>query len=46
VNMVYSLAERAFVLEHHFASKSIGVLRETFSGAYPDKEELDKTTLL
>jgi hypothetical protein len=37
-NMVYSRAERVFILEHYFASKSFSAVRETFSNAYPDKE--------
>jgi hypothetical protein len=44
-NMVYSRAERVFILEHHFASKSFADVREAFSNAYPDKEVPNKTTL-
>jgi hypothetical protein len=36
-------AERVIFIEHHFASTSFGAVRETFSGAYPEKEVLDKT---
>jgi hypothetical protein len=36
--MVYSRAERVFILEHYFASKSLAAVREAFSNAYPDKE--------
>jgi hypothetical protein len=36
--MVYSRAERVFILEHYFASKSSAAVREAFSNAYPDKE--------
>jgi hypothetical protein len=43
--MVYSRAERVFVLEHYFASKSFGAVREAFSNAYPDKEVTNKTTM-
>jgi hypothetical protein len=35
--MVYSRAERVFILEHYFASKSFAAVREAFSNAYPDK---------
>jgi hypothetical protein len=37
-NMVYSRAERVFILEHIFASKSFAAVRESFSNAHPDKE--------
>jgi hypothetical protein len=42
---VYSLAERVFILEHYFASKSFSAVREAFSAAYPDKEVPNKTTI-
>jgi hypothetical protein len=37
-NMVYSRAERVFILEHYFISKSFAAIREAFSNAYPDNE--------
>jgi hypothetical protein len=43
--MVYSRAERVFILEHYFASKSFVAVREAFSNAYPDKGVLIKTTV-
>jgi hypothetical protein len=43
--MVYSRAERVFIHEHHFASKSFAAVREAFSNAYLDKEVLNKTTV-
>jgi hypothetical protein len=43
--MVYSRAERVFILEHYFASKSFAAVREAFSNAYPDKEVPNKTTI-
>jgi hypothetical protein len=43
--MVYSLAERVFILEHYFALKSFAALREALNNAYPDKEALKKTTI-
>jgi hypothetical protein len=36
--MVYSRAERVFILEHYFASKSFAAVREEFRNAYRDKE--------
>jgi hypothetical protein len=42
--MVYSRAERVFILEHYFASKSSVDVREAFSNAYRDKEVPNKTT--
>jgi hypothetical protein len=42
-NMVYSQAERVFILEHYFASNSFVAVREAFSNAYPDKEVPNKT---
>jgi hypothetical protein len=44
-NMVYSRAERVFILEHHFASKSFAAVREAFSNAYRDKKVSNKTTI-
>jgi hypothetical protein len=41
--MVYSRAERVFILEHYFASKSFATIREAFSKAYPDMEVPNKT---
>jgi hypothetical protein len=43
--MMYSRAERVFILEHYFASKSFSAVREAFSNAYPDKEVPNKTTV-
>jgi hypothetical protein len=43
-NMVYSRAERVFILEHYFVSKSFAAVREAFSSAYPVKEVPHKTT--
>jgi hypothetical protein len=43
--MVYSLAERVFILEYYFTSKSFAAVREAFSNAYPDKELPNKTTI-
>jgi hypothetical protein len=43
--MVYSRAERVFILEHYFASKSSAAVREEFSNAYADKEVPNKTTI-
>jgi hypothetical protein len=42
--MVYSRAERVFILEHSFVSKSFAAVREAFRNAYPDKEVPNKTT--
>jgi hypothetical protein len=44
-NMVYSRAERVFILEHYFASKSFAAVREAFRNAYPDKEVPNKATI-
>jgi hypothetical protein len=44
-NMVYSRAERVFILEHYFSSTSFAAVREAFSNAYPDKEVPNKTTI-
>jgi hypothetical protein len=35
--MVYSRAERVFILENYFALKSFAAVREAFSNAYSDK---------
>jgi hypothetical protein len=43
-SMVYSRAERVFILEHYCASKSVADFREAFSNAYPDREVTNKTT--
>jgi hypothetical protein len=43
--MVYLRAERVFIIEHYFASKSFAAVREAFSNAYPDKEVPNKTTV-
>jgi hypothetical protein len=40
--MVYSRAERVFILEHYFTSKSFIAAREAFGNACPDKEVLNK----
>jgi hypothetical protein len=45
VNMVYSQAERVFILENYFASKSFAAAREVFNNVYPDKEAPNKTTI-
>jgi hypothetical protein len=42
-SVMYSWAERVFILEHYFASKSFAAVREAFSNAYPDKEVPNKT---
>jgi hypothetical protein len=42
--MVYSRAERVFILEHYFASKSFAAVREACNNANPDKEVPKKTT--
>jgi hypothetical protein len=34
MNMVYSKAERVFILEHYFVSKSFAAVREAFINAY------------
>jgi hypothetical protein len=43
--MVFSRAERVFILENLFASKSSADVRKVFGNAYPDKEVLNKTTI-
>jgi hypothetical protein len=43
--MVYSRAERVFILEYYFASKFFATVRKTFSNAYLDKEVPNKTTI-
>jgi hypothetical protein len=40
---VYSVAERVFIPEHYFASKSFAAIREAFSNVYPDKEVPNNT---
>jgi hypothetical protein len=40
-NMMYSRAERVFILEHYFTSKSSAAVREKFGNA--DKEVPNKT---
>jgi hypothetical protein len=40
--MVYSRAERVFILEHYFALKSFAAVREAFN---KDKEVLNETTM-
>jgi hypothetical protein len=42
-NVMYSQAERVFIFEHYFASKSFTAVREAFSNAYSDKEVPNKT---
>jgi hypothetical protein len=44
-NMVHSRAERVFILENYFTSKSFADVREAFSNAYPDKEVPNETTV-
>jgi hypothetical protein len=44
-DVVYSQAERVFILEHYFTSKSSAAVREAFSNAYPDKEVPNKITI-
>jgi hypothetical protein len=41
--MMYSRAERVFILEHYFTSKSFAAVREAFSNVYPDKKVPNKT---
>jgi hypothetical protein len=43
-NMVYSQAERMFVLEYYFAKKSLAAVREVFCNAYPNKKVRSKIT--
>jgi hypothetical protein len=43
--MQTSRAERVFILEHYFASKSFAVVREAFSNVYSDNEVPNKTTI-
>jgi hypothetical protein len=38
VKTVYSRAERVFILEHYFSSKSLAGVREECSNVYPNKE--------
>jgi hypothetical protein len=42
--MVYSRAGCVFIIEHYFASKSFSSVRDAFSNAYSDKEELKLNT--
>jgi hypothetical protein len=44
-NMVYSRAERMFILEHYFASKSFAAVREAFINAYSDRKVPYKITI-
>jgi hypothetical protein len=44
-NIVYSRAERVFVLEHCFPLKSFATVREAFSNVYPDKKVRNKTII-
>jgi hypothetical protein len=44
-NMVYSVGEHAFILEHYFATKSFAVGHVAFSNAYSGKEVPNKTTI-
>jgi hypothetical protein len=37
-NMVYSRAERMFILEHYFTWKCFNSVREALSNVYPGKE--------
>jgi hypothetical protein len=43
--MVHLQAERVFVLEHYFTSKSFTALRDTFSGAYLETEVANKAAV-
>jgi hypothetical protein len=43
VSRANSRAERVFILEHYFASKSFAAVREAFSNAFLIKEVLNKT---
>jgi hypothetical protein len=43
--MVYSRAERVFILEHYLVSKSFAAVREAFSSAYPGKKVPNKTPI-
>jgi hypothetical protein len=42
-NMIYSQAERVFILHHYFALKSHAAVHEAFSSAQHDKEVWSKT---
>jgi hypothetical protein len=42
-NMVYSRADRVFIIEHYFASKSSAAVPEAFSNAYSVNEVQNKT---
>jgi hypothetical protein len=43
--MVYSRAERVFILENYFALKLLSAVHEVFSNAYPDKNAPCKITI-
>jgi hypothetical protein len=43
--VVYSRAEREFILEKHFAIFSLAAVRVAFSNAYSGKEVLNETTI-
>jgi hypothetical protein len=43
--MVYSRAERVFVLEHYIRSKLFATIHEAFINVYADKEVPNKTTV-
>jgi hypothetical protein len=43
--MVYSRAERVFIIEHNFATKSFAAVREAFSNPYPEKAAPNKTSI-
>jgi hypothetical protein len=45
VNVVYSRAECAYILEHSFASKSFSTVSNAISNACPNKAVLNKTTI-
>jgi hypothetical protein len=43
--MVYSRAERVFILEHYLASKSFVAVREAFTNAYRKTKVPNKTAV-
>jgi hypothetical protein len=43
-NVVYSRAERVFILERQFATKSFFAVREAFSNVYSDKGVQNNST--
>jgi hypothetical protein len=43
--MMYSQADRVFIAEHYFASKSFAAVSEALSNVYHDKEVPDKTKI-